>query len=143
MIYLAAPLFNDRERAYNARLKNIIMARYAVYLPQEDGGLFSQLIQNGMSISSAIQYVHGNDVKALHRCDLLVAVLDGPHVDSGVSFEIGFVRALEKPVIGFHTDSRSELPFGHNPMIVGALALLVSSETDLLFGIEKVLNSRR
>ena len=136
MIYIAAPLFNSRERDYNLRLKGII--DYPTYLPQEDGELITALIEGGMPIESAIRTIHQND-RALRECELMVAVLDGAHVDSGVAFEIGYFSALEKPVIGLHTDSRSELPFGHNPMIAGALSILLRDETDLISTIAGIL----
>lgn len=140
MIYIAAPLFNSRERDYNLRLKQII--EYPVYLPQEDGELITALIKSGMSIDSAIRTIHQNDVRALNECALMVAVLDGAHVDSGVAFEIGYFYALGKPIVGFHTDNRSELPFGHNPMIVGALSSLVRGESDLVIAIAKILDQK-
>jgi nucleoside 2-deoxyribosyltransferase len=140
MIYIAAPLFNPRERDYNLRLKGLI--DYPVYLPQEDGELVTTLIEEGASIETAVQTVHQNDVKALRECRLMIAVLDGAHVDSGVAYEIGFFSALGKPVIGLHTDNRHELPFGHNPMIAGALSYLVRNESDLIIAITKVLDQK-
>ena len=129
MIYIAAPLFNPRERDFNLKLKAII--GHPVYLPQQDGELMENLIRRGETVESAIKLVYQNDLKALHASDLMVAVLDGAHVDSGVAFEVGFFSALGKPIVGFHSDSRSELSFGHNPMIAGALRCIVRAESEL------------
>lgn len=137
MIYLAAPLFNDRERRYNAHLKQILAC--PVYLPQEDGCLLVDLLKSGSSLADAVRTVHSNDIEALNRSVLMVAVLDGPHVDSGVSFEIGYFFGLKKPIVGFSSDVRSELPFGHNPMISGSLTRQVKSESELIVEVRKLL----
>lgn len=39
------------------------------------------------------------DIAALEECDAMFAVLDG--LDSGTIFEVGYARALGKPVVGF------------------------------------------
>ena len=133
-IYLAAPLFNERERKYNSYLKQLL--NHDVFLPQEDGELITNLLREGMDLRTAIARIHQNDLKALHQCELMIAVLDGAHVDSGVAFEIGFFSALGKPIIGMHNDTRSELPFGHNPMIAGALEKVVTNDQELLAAVK-------
>lgn len=140
MIYIAAPLFNPRERAFNLKLRDII--GQAVFLPQEDGELMEDLIERGGTLEYASKLVYKNDITALRSCDLMVAVLDGAHLDSGVAFEIGFFSALGKPIIGLHTDSRSDLTFGHNPMIAGALSLIVRDEAKLPDAVEECLRQR-
>ncbi len=44
--------------------------------------------------------------KAIQSSDIVVAVLDGQEVDSGVAAEIGFARALGKKIIGYRGDFR-------------------------------------
>ncbi len=43
---------------------------------------------------------------AVRSCDALIAVLDGPDVDSGTASEIGLAYALGKRVYGLRTDVR-------------------------------------
>jgi nucleoside 2-deoxyribosyltransferase len=43
----------------------------------------------------------------LRLCHCLVAALDGCDVDSGTAAEIGFARALGRPIIGFRHDQRA------------------------------------
>ena len=38
---------------------------------------------------------------------MVVAILDGPDVDSGTEFEVGYACAKGKPVIGLKTDVRT------------------------------------
>jgi nucleoside 2-deoxyribosyltransferase len=51
------------------------------------------------------------NAELLERCDGVLAVLDGVDVDSGTAAEIGYARALGKPIVGLRTDLR---PGGDN-----------------------------
>lgn len=51
--------------------------------------------------------IYEMNILALRNCDVIVAVLDGVEVDSGVAFEIGYATAIGKPVIGLKTDHRT------------------------------------
>ena len=44
---------------------------------------------------------------ALQASDAVVAVLDGMEVDGGVAFEMGYAKALGKPIVGLKTDYRT------------------------------------
>lgn len=52
-----------------------------------------------------------NNRKAIEESDIIVAVLDGPDVDSGTAAEIGYGSGLKKPVFGYRGDFR---PGGEN-----------------------------
>lgn len=43
---------------------------------------------------------------AIDSCDALLAVLDGPDVDSGTAAEIGYAFARGKPIVGYRGDFR-------------------------------------
>jgi nucleoside 2-deoxyribosyltransferase len=47
-----------------------------------------------------------NNCRAIERCDLLVAILDGVDVDSGTAAEIGYAAGIGKPIIGYRSDFR-------------------------------------
>lgn len=132
MIYLAAPLFNERERAFNAELAASLEFRARVYLPQRDGSLLTEMIAAGVPIAVAERRVFQQDCKALGESDLLVAVLDGAHIDEGVAFEVGFARALGCSCYGLQTDSRRALLTGNNPMIQSALEKIFLDKLDLI-----------
>lgn len=131
-VYLAAPLFNDMERSFNARLAELIAPMAEVFLPQRDGKLLRDLVRTGMPNSAARQLVFEADVNAIRRCDYLVAVLDGRTIDEGVAFEIGFARALGKCCFGLKTDDRALLPSGDNPMIIAGCHEVFGSTLDLI-----------
>lgn len=117
-IYLAAPLFNDMERSFNARLTALIEPFAEVFLPQRDGKLMRNLVADGMPLATARRMVFEADIAALKACTHVVAVLDGRTIDEGVAFEVGYAHALSKTCIGLKTDDRTLLPSGDNPMIL-------------------------
>lgn len=121
LIYLAAPLFSLAEREFNVRLALILEQEYSVFLPQRDGELLVELISRGIDQLAAKRRVFENDLAAIRRCDIVVAVLDGRTIDEGVAFELGVAFALKKRCIGLQTDPRRLLFGSNNPMIDSAL----------------------
>jgi len=120
-IYLAGPLFSEAERSFNARLKTMLEQYVDVYLPQEDGGLLTEMISQGIPVVLAKREVFQGDMIALKDCDALVIILDGRAVDEGASFELGCAYTLKKPCYRLKTDPRQLLKVGDNPMIEAAL----------------------
>jgi nucleoside 2-deoxyribosyltransferase len=47
-----------------------------------------------------------NNLELLKQADLIIAVLDGSDVDSGVATEIGYAYANNKTIIGYRSDFR-------------------------------------
>lgn len=133
LIYLAAPLFNDSELAYNKSLKCKLEPFFDVFLPQEDGLLLRDIVVSGISTASAERMVFDADIAAMKESDFLIAVLDGAHIDEGVAFEIGFSFALGKRCVGIKSDIRQLLPTGNNPMINQGCERIFSS-ADALIG---------
>ncbi|MCQ4232216.1 nucleoside 2-deoxyribosyltransferase [Pseudomonas stutzeri] len=131
-IYLAAPLFNEMELAYNRHLKNMLDSYFDVFLPQEDGLLLRKLIESGVSQGMAERMVFDADIQAMQESDIVLAVLNGAHIDEGVSFELGFCYAAGKRCIGLKTDIRQALPTGNNPMIAQSCEKIFNSEEELM-----------
>lgn len=52
------------------------------------------------------------NVRLVTESSAVLAVLDGPDIDSGVACEIGYATAIGKPVVGLRTDRRRA---GDNP----------------------------
>ncbi|MFI8607942.1 nucleoside 2-deoxyribosyltransferase [Pseudomonas sp. NPDC077649] len=133
--YLAAPLFNDMERSFNAKIESLISPFIDVFLPQRDGGLLTKLVADGMSLKLAKQYVFKKDIEAIANSDIVIAVLDGRTIDEGVAFELGYGYALGKLCIGLKTDDRTLLVTGDNPMITESCHKLLTSEDELVNAI--------
>lgn len=113
IVYIAGPLFSMAEKEFNQRLADLIrsgMDDVNVILPQvECKDLMSQSDWCAKSFYAC--------VRSIDRADVVLAVLDGPDVDSGTSFEIGYAYAKNKPVIGVRTDPRQLEDQGVNLML--------------------------
>ena len=113
-IYLSAPLFTQRERVWNRMLAGALCEQVVgaeVMLPQD--------FKFGTSYNQQADFprIYDACLKALEESDIVVAVLDGPDVDSGTAFEVGYARALGLPVIGMRTDFRESQDRGLNVML--------------------------
>ena len=115
-IYLAAPLFSIAERRLNRELARALEARLpetTVTLPQ-DVRVGKQASLNDRRHARAI---YEQCVAAIEAADVVLAVLDGADADSGVTFEVGYARALGKRVVGLRTDFRQLQVKGLNVML--------------------------
>jgi nucleoside 2-deoxyribosyltransferase len=56
--------------------------------------------------SKSCKEIFEEDLRELKGADMVIAVLDGPDVDSGTALEIGVAGALGKCIIGIKTDFR-------------------------------------
>ncbi len=98
-IYLAAPLFSDAERAFNAVLRDLLTGGgYSVYLPQETG--------EGLGGPGRDRALFESHIAALDGAGCVVAVCDGADTDSGTAWEMGYAAAKGIPVIALSTDRR-------------------------------------
>ena len=116
-LYLAGPLFSEAERQFNMELKAKLKTWFDIYLPQEDGFLITDLIEEGFSNDAAKAVIFKRDVNEVIGCDVLLVVLDGRVVDEGAAFELGLGFAMGKECIGLQTDFRRLASFGNNPMV--------------------------
>ncbi len=131
-IYLAAPLFSDAERTFNAQVAANLEEYVTVYLPQRDGGLMSEMVKDGVESDVAACRVFKRDMDAILQADYLVAILDGRAIDEGVAFELGVAFSHAKRCVGLQTDSRRLASWGNNPMITGAVEKVFHSVNNLL-----------
>lgn len=96
-VYLAGPFFTIAQRWLVDEARRCLQELGAeVFSPVHDVG------------HGPAQEVAKADLAALHKCDSVFAILDG--LDSGTVFEVGYARALKKPVYAFaQTVSDEEL----------------------------------
>lgn len=87
-VYLAAPFFTmPQRRIVEESRKHLADQGFKVFSPFHDVGY-----------GTASEVVPA-DVKGVRQSDVLFAIVDG--LDPGTLFEIGYARALDKPVIAF------------------------------------------
>ena len=95
-IFLSAALFSLAEIEFNRRLADSLeSAGFSVTLPQE-------VCKSGDDPSTIYQKC----IEGILNSDAVLAVADGPDVDAGVAYEIGFAKASGKRVILLRTDFR-------------------------------------
>lgn len=121
-IYIAGPLFSKSELEFNVKLNEFLKnIGFNTFLPQQDGHLLSELINNGIEKHTAIQMIFQKDAEIIKSCDLIVFVMDGRVPDEGACVEIGLAYAYNKECFGLKTDSRSLMGDIDNPLIIGAV----------------------
>lgn len=129
-VYLAAPLFSEAERSYNARLADFLRSHYyEVFLPQDSGDNHAV---RGMEEHRRIFL---RNRKAIHDTDIVVAVLDGADADSGTAWEMGYAAALGKKVVAIRTDFRMAGRYERVNLMLEQSGRVVASTGDLLLAL--------
>ena len=103
--YLANGLFSLGDRLVNEQLAAAIreaVPGIELYVPQENDAINDKTAYaDSLTIAQA-------DLEMLQNSDVLVAVLDGVEIDSGVAAEIGAFAMLDRPIVGVFTDVRQQ-----------------------------------
>jgi len=102
VVYWAAPCFTQAERMWNRLCaENLRTKGYDVILPQDEDKN-SVLPSGKLDFQALAENCRSQAVGS----DLVVAILDGPDPDSGMSMEAGFKIQAGGLVIGVRTDFR-------------------------------------
>src|SRR5581483_2128791 len=131
-LYFAAPLFSHAEKEFNTKLADELRKIFDVFLPQQDGGLVSEMVKRGVQPANAFASMFNLDVIELKKCDVLLIILDGRTIDEGAAFELGYASALGKVCVGLQTDPRRLIASRNNPMIDCALHHIFDDTPSLL-----------
>jgi nucleoside 2-deoxyribosyltransferase/predicted secreted protein len=126
-VYLAAPLFSEAEREFNAATAKFLREHcYEVYLPQDTGD-----DRAGRHRSENEEIFQAN-TRELDRSDIVVACIDGADADSGTSWEMGYAYARGTPVIAYRTDFRRVGAHEHVNLMLEESAKVVTTRDGLL-----------
>lgn len=101
--YLANGLFSESDIMYNKLIADTMRSfipGVELYVPQEN-----EEINDKESYADSMQIFEA-DKEKLMESDFLIAVIDGPEIDSGVAAEIGLFSSLGKPIYALYTDVR-------------------------------------
>jgi nucleoside 2-deoxyribosyltransferase len=136
-VYLAAPLFSEAERSYNASLANMLAANlFDVHLPQDLGD------DTDLREEEAQERIFAINKKALEEADIVVAVIDGADADSGTAWEMGYAYGMKKPVFALRTDFRMVGRHEHVNLMLEKAATVVTSRQSLLEALHSPLPAR-
>jgi len=134
-IFLAAPIFSLAEREFNSKLAEELRKRgHDVFLAQELGILDTPS-------EDVKRKLFEEDLKALDGSDVVVAVLDGMEVDSGVAFELGYAYARGKKIVGVRTDHRCFSPYEEVNLMIEVPSEIVKGKSmdEIVKGVEEKL----
>lgn len=110
-IYLAASVFSIFERENNRLIARKLEDNgYSVFLPQEVSPLKTE---DGLDM----HYVYKQCREYIDSTDVVVAIVDGADIDSGVAWELGYAFAKSIPSLCIRTDIRKSEDKGVNIMI--------------------------
>jgi len=123
-IYLSGPLFSQAEIAWGSRIKELLEAdlnNVEILWPHEIA-------------SGPVEQVFRANLQAMNECDLMVAILDGPQVDDGTAWEVGYFFSQGKSIVGLRTDFRraGEAEKSKVNLMVECSCLAVASSQDQL-----------
>ena len=141
--YIAGPLFNDAEKAFNLKVDALVQSLdIETYLPQRDGGESIRMIREGQPPERVRRRLFDLDVSEVRACDLFICILDGRVPDEGTCVELGMAYILEKECIGYQTDSRRFALDYNNLMIENALNGGLALSLDQLSNLVKAAIQR-
>lgn len=111
-IYLAASLFSSIERNINELIAKKIekSGDYKVFLPQT---ISPEIKNNEYNMFPIFEGCKNNIMDS----DLILALVDGSDVDSGVAWELGYASANNKKILCIRTDIRKSEGNGINIML--------------------------
>ena len=133
-IYLAAPLFSEAERSYNASLARLLEDHFfSVHLPQDVGD------DTPARNVAEHERIYKLNREALDAADTVVAIIDGADADSGTAWEMGYTSARGKPVFALRTDFRRVGAFEHVNLMLEQSATVVSGREELLAALQSPL----
>jgi len=126
-VYLAAPLFSEAERLFNASVARLLEANlFDVHLPQESGD------DSGVRDAVEQERLFLTNTTALDQSDIIVAIIDGADADSGTAWEMGYAYGTGKTVIALRTDFRRVGDHEQVNLMLEQSAKLVGSTDELL-----------
>ncbi len=134
-IYLSGPVFSQAEIEWAGRVKNLIEESFASK---------AEVIWPHEIASGPPENIFRENLHALDRCPIVIAILDGPQVDDGTAWEVGYHYARGGHVLGIRTDFRNagEAPQSRaNAMIEFSCTCIVSSLDQLLLKLKELLET--
>ena len=104
-VYVANGLFSIGDRYVNELIATEVRKEVEdidLYVPQEN-----DVINDKSSYADSLAIAEA-DLAYLQASDVLIAVIDGVEIDSGVAAEIGVFSTYNRPIIALFTDVRQQ-----------------------------------
>ncbi len=123
-IYIAGPLCTEENRKFLEKIDALCKGfGFETFLPHRDAGLYSK--------QEDILLISKKDKQMLYECDILIGVLDGISVGAGTAWEMGYMAAMSKPVIGLKTDR----PISQS---IADISVIIAGQTKIVGNLEEL-----
>ena len=153
-VYIASPLFNEAEKRENERIDEVLIkAGYETFLPQRDGFLYSELVEqikksdckNEEAEIIAINLISHLDIYQVCKgCKATVLNLNGRVPDEGGVSEGALCFRSEIPLVIYKEDSRTLIGGKDNPLVVGLTRFIIANEIgDIPNKLEIAINQKK
>lgn len=135
-IYIAGPLCEKKDRNFLEKIDKICKELgFETFLPHKDAGLFKDI--------KDINKIAKKDFEELYKCDFMIGILNGVCVGAGTAWEMGFMQALGKKVIGLKTDRKLKDSISDISVIIAGKVKIIESIKELKKELEKLINNNR
>lgn len=123
-IYIASPLCSKGERDFSEKIDRLCKKLgFETFLPHRDAGLFAEI--------KDISKIARRDLEELYKCDAMIGILNGICVGAGTAWEMGFMQAIGKKVIGLKTDRKINESIGDISVIIAGNVKIAESLEEL------------
>ncbi len=132
-IYLSGPLFSHAEIAWGRRVKAAL----------EEARESVEVVWPHELAAGSPQEIFQANLRALDDCDLMIAILEGPQVDDGTAWEVGYFYAKGRRILGIRTDFRKAGESEHsrvNLMVESSCLAVADSLEQLVSLLDSVLS---
>ncbi|MDD5192582.1 MAG: nucleoside 2-deoxyribosyltransferase [Candidatus Nanoarchaeia archaeon] len=124
-IYIAGPLCDKENRQFLEEIDKICKEfGFETFVPHRDAGLYDR-------DKNKIKEISNKDLKEIHKCDLMIGVLNGIYVGAGTAWEMGYAQAIGKEVIGLKTDRKISDSIPEISVIIAGQVNIVESIKEL------------
>ena len=121
-IYIAGPLSTKENREFLEKIDQLCKELgFKTFLPHRDAGLYEK--------PGDILVISKKDKDMLNECDLIIGILDGITVGPGTAWEMGYMQAIGKPVIGLKTDR----PISQS---IADISVIIAGQTKIVDSLE-------
>jgi nucleoside 2-deoxyribosyltransferase len=136
-IYLAAPLFSEAERSFNTHVAALLERNlFEVFLPQDKGD------NSDIRDADEQERLYAQNLAALEKSDIVVAIIDGADADSGTAWEMGYASAQKKPVVALRTDFRRVGDYEQVNLMLEQSSVVVTDTSQLLGAVNSPVNRK-
>jgi nucleoside 2-deoxyribosyltransferase len=132
-VYLAGPLFTQAEWQWNQRLAEALQEHSLQVILPQDGA--APMLSGEKEFNA--RGLFDQNLQSIDRSDVVVALFDGPDVDSGTAWECGYAFKSAKPVVGVRTDIRAG---GDDPQAAINLMLSISCSQTVVVPLKNRTN---